>query len=327
MATLGILHFGQKKNQQGSITSFKNELRGTGVTINYDPLDALWSNDDPALLAANADTLATNPHLDLIIAAGGSASVYAIQNAQRQANRYTNVVFTTFSQRTTPAPNMCGVCAHTSDTDLQRMKILHSKVHASSYGVLENTYRPDYDSHKFDTWAQSAGVTLDPEPVLITPTDSEAQVITNIQNAFARWRGMNITAALVCADPIFNDHRKDIKDAAKPVMHAKIKTMHQWHDFVHEHNGDYAYGTTLREAYELAAKAAKDILVLGKSPQQVGVLETQATFIEDTGGSIQEYTPLEDVLRNAIESRPYTSVMVALGLGWFIGRMGRHSDY
>jgi uncharacterized protein YjbJ (UPF0337 family) len=44
--------------------------------------------------------------------------------------------------------------------------------------------------------------------------------------------------------------------------------------------------------------------------------------------SVQEHAaPLEAVLRSAIESRPYTSVAVALGLGWFIGRMGSNSDY
>ncbi len=325
MATLGILHFGKKSNQYKSIRAFKSELddwvQGTAVTIDYDPLDALWSDDNPASLAANAMTLATNNRLDLIIAAGGSASVYAVQQAQSAARTNTNVVFTTFSQTTAPAPNMCGVCAHTSDTDLQRMIILHSKIHASSYGVLENTYRRDYDSHKFDAWKHGAGVTLDPQPVLITPTDSETQVVTNIKNAFARWRGMNITAALVCADPIFNDHRLDIKNAAKPGGgKKKIKTMHQWHDFVSEGHGDYAYGPLIREPYKLAAKAAKDILVCGKSPREVGVLETQPTFTERAA-------PLEDVLHNAIESRPYTSVMVALGLGWFIGRMGRHPDY
>jgi ElaB/YqjD/DUF883 family membrane-anchored ribosome-binding protein len=36
---------------------------------------------------------------------------------------------------------------------------------------------------------------------------------------------------------------------------------------------------------------------------------------------------MEEFLRNAIESRPYTSVAVALGIGWFIGWIGRHSDY
>ena len=37
--------------------------------------------------------------------------------------------------------------------------------------------------------------------------------------------------------------------------------------------------------------------------------------------------PLEEFLRNTIETRPYTAVAVALGLGWFIGRMGGRADY
>ena len=48
----------------------------------------------------------------------------------------------------------------------------------------------------------------------------------------------------------------------------------------------------------------------------------------DAARSVQQHTaPMEEFLRNAIESRPYTSVAVALGVGWFIGWMGRHSDY
>jgi hypothetical protein len=35
---------------------------------------------------------------------------------------------------------------------------------------------------------------------------------------------------------------------------------------------------------------------------------------------------MEEFLRNAIESRPFTSVVAALCVGWFIGWMGRHSD-
>ncbi|MGC1959286.1 MAG: hypothetical protein WA683_16810, partial [Pseudolabrys sp.] len=35
----------------------------------------------------------------------------------------------------------------------------------------------------------------------------------------------------------------------------------------------------------------------------------------------EQAAPLEEFLRNAIESRPYTSVAVALGIGWFIGRI------
>jgi hypothetical protein len=85
------------------------------------------------------------------------------------------------------------------------------------------------------------------------------------------------------ADPIFNEYRQQIKDAAKPAHANKIITMHQWNDFVTGGYGDYAYGTTLRQAYELAAKAAKDVLVLNKSPQQVGVLEIQPTAMAPMG--------------------------------------------
>jgi hypothetical protein len=87
---------------------------------------------------------------------------------------------------------------------------------------------------------------------------SEPTIKSDIQLAFDTWRANGITAALVCADPIFNEHRSDIRDAAKPVHGIKIKTMHQWDDFVSGHYGDYAYGTSLSECYKLAAKAAKD---------------------------------------------------------------------
>lgn len=278
--TIGILHSGKQLNQQRIITAFKNELerwvQGTAITIAWDPAGVFWSDDDTSLLVSNARTLATNSNLDLIIAAGGSASVYAVQDEQTRAGIYTNVVFTTFSQMQSPAPNMCGVCAHTSDQDLTRMQRLHAILNARSYGVLENKYRRDYDAAKFDSWeaAQNPSVTLDHKFVKNTPTDTEAQVVQNIEAAFAAWRGMNppITAALVCADPIFNDHRAEIRRAARPTNGVRIRTMHQWHDFVTGGHGDYAFGSTLREAYELAAKAAKDVLVLGKSPAQVGVL-------------------------------------------------------
>jgi hypothetical protein len=113
--------------------------------------------------------------------------------------------------------------------------------------------------------------------------DPKATIIADINAAFDAWRGSGITAACVCADPIFTEYRQEIKDAAKPAHGKKIKTMHQWHDFVTDGYGDFAYGCTLRQSYELAAKAAKDVLVLNKSPQQVGVLEIQPTAMAPMG--------------------------------------------
>jgi hypothetical protein len=33
----------------------------------------------------------------------------------------------------------------------------------------------------------------------------------------------------------------------------------------------------------------------------------------------------EDIVRQTIEKRPYTTALVALGIGWLIGRMGRRN--
>jgi hypothetical protein len=177
---------------------------------------------------------------------------------------------------------MCGVCPHTSDKDVDRLTNLHTKVNASSYGVLQNRSRFDYDptNAKFVAW-EKANVPLNHQSV--SDMAPKATIIAEIKAAFNTWRGRGITAALVCADPIFNEYRQEIKDAAKPAHGNKIKTMHQWYNFVTGGYGDYAYGTTLRQAYELAAKAAKDVLVLNKSPRQVGVLEIQPTAMAPMG--------------------------------------------
>ena len=65
-----------------------------------------------------------------------------------------------------------------------------------------------------------------------------------------------------------------------------------------------------------AAGAAQDLY--GQAKEAAG----------DVARSVQEQAaPLEEFLRNTIETRPYTAVAVALGLGWFIGRMGGRADY
>ena len=71
-----------------------------------------------------------------------------------------------------------------------------------------------------------------------------------------------------------------------------------------------------QDIYGQAKDAAAD--AYGKAKEAAG----------DAARSVQEHAaPWEEFLRNAIKSRPYTSGAVALGLGWFIVRMGGHSDY
>jgi uncharacterized protein YjbJ (UPF0337 family) len=72
--------------------------------------------------------------------------------------------------------------------------------------------------------------------------------------------------------------------------------------------------------------------VEGKMKQAAGAAQDFYGQAKDAAGgaakSVQEQAaPLEEFLRNTIETRPYTAVAVALGLGWFIGRMGGHADY
>ena len=88
-----------------------------------------------------------------------------------------------------------------------------------------------------------------------------------------------------------------------------------------------ATGDELEGKLKQATGAAQDIY--GQAKDAAGEAYGQAKdAVGDAARSVQEHAaPLEEFLRNAIESRPYTSVAVALGLGWFIGRMGGHSDY
>ena len=70
----------------------------------------------------------------------------------------------------------------------------------------------------------------------------------------------------------------------------------------------------------------------GKIKQATGAAQDVYEQAKDAAGdaarSVQEQAaPLEEFLRNTIETRPYTAVAVALGLGWFIGRMGGRADY
>ena len=76
-----------------------------------------------------------------------------------------------------------------------------------------------------------------------------------------------------------------------------------------------------------ATGAAQDLY--GQAKDAAGDAYGQAKEVAgDAARSVQQHAaPMEEFLRNTIENRPYTSVAVALGVGWFIGWMGRHSDY
>jgi putative tryptophan/tyrosine transport system substrate-binding protein len=262
--TIGILHSGTAgRINDKSIKAFIDELANNGYKVNQnltlDPKAALFSNDDPTLLASNADKLAGNSGLDLIIAAGGPPSVYTIQTAQSKARTNTNVVFTSFSQLTSPALNMTGVDARTSDLDPMRLTKLYNLVHPqwpdqTTFGVLENDTREDYDRRILEKVAAKLKIRLN--RVSVTPGPNKAAIVDVINQAFKGWKQAGITVALVAADPLFNDLRPEVIKAEKAYGFA---AMHQWHEFKDE--GGYAsYGTDLIEAYKKAGTIAGQVL-------------------------------------------------------------------
>jgi ABC-type uncharacterized transport system substrate-binding protein len=262
--TIGILHSGSAGAiNDKSIKAFLDTLAANGYKLNQnltlDPSTPLWSSDDPTVLATNAATLAGNPGLDLIIAAGGPPSVFAILEAQSVKNTDTNVVFTSFSQMTSPASNMTGVDARTSELDRVRLTKLYKLVHPqwrdqTTFGVLENDTREDYDSTILDKEAAKLKIQL--KRVNVTPGPNKTEIINLINQAFQGWKQAGIKVALVTADPLFNDLRSDVIKAEKA---NGIAAMHQWHEFKDE-GGCASYGTDLTEAYRTAGTIAGQVL-------------------------------------------------------------------
>lgn len=66
----------------------------------------------------------------------------------------------------------------------------------------------------------------------------------------------------------------------------------------------------------------------GKMKQVEGELQDLYGQARETAGQAaravrEQASSFEEMLRDTIETRPYTAVAVALAVGWFIGRMGR----
>jgi uncharacterized protein YjbJ (UPF0337 family) len=76
-----------------------------------------------------------------------------------------------------------------------------------------------------------------------------------------------------------------------------------------------ASGDTKLQAEGLAKQ------VSGAAQDMYGQARDAASDMADTARGTA--TSFEKVLRHTIETQPYTSAMVALGIGWLLGRMHR----
>lgn len=262
--TIGILHSGTAPRHDKEIAALLNFLKQAGYSVGTNLTIApngkpLWSHDDPKELQDNADTLAGIPGTDLIIAAGGSASTYEVARA---TNLRINGVFTTFSKHISPATNMTGVCACTTELDVSRLTNLYNIVQPplpppkTTFGVLENQRRIGYDPTPLKDEGDRLNLNLDRVSVYRLAGETDKDVVKRIKDAFARWKSKGVKSALVAADPIFNDHRPEVLAAAKA---NGVATMHQWREF--KDDGGYAsFGTSLIEAYQIAGTIAGQVL-------------------------------------------------------------------
>lgn len=266
MPNLGLMHSGTANNQshQSHITQFVNGItsifNGPPGQVQFNPPNHFFGSDNPQTIKQNGQNLANSANagnLDLIVAAGGSASADSVRGKTIKP-----IVFTSVSNPNRPAANMTGVCARTSLLDPDRLKLLYQLVPGSqNFGVLINQDRSNSQT-VVDALNQTAiamgyplpfcfSVTFDPIP---------ANVTAAIGNAFNFFRSMQCAAVLVTADPLFNDFRTDVVNAANNPF---IPTLYQWREFCEvpgAHQGLMSYGPNLQTCYRLAGVYAGRIL-------------------------------------------------------------------
>jgi len=84
---------------------------------------------------------------------------------------------------------------------------------------------------------------------------------------------------------------------------------------------------TASEVYEQAKDATVDAATAVQKGAQNAVVAVQKGAVE-AAESVQEgVKKADDYMRRLIEERPYTVALVALGIGWVVGRIGRNDHY
>jgi putative tryptophan/tyrosine transport system substrate-binding protein len=140
--TVGVMHSGTTGGPgrpDDNIKQFRDALNATytGAQHIQHPA-ALFAQHNRGQLPIHAGTL-VRANVDLLVAAGGTASAEAAKNATQTIP----IVFTSVSDPAQAVPNpgnnrnMTGVCARTSGLDADRLQILHELYpKATKFGVL-----------------------------------------------------------------------------------------------------------------------------------------------------------------------------------------------
>ena len=240
---VGIIHSGSDgaNHPHGKqIKALKDGLDfAAGANV---PIDSHFADDKPSNLTNDARNLVGNPDVVVLVAAGGSES-------SRRAKAETTtkaIVFTSVSDPARPAANVTGICARTSVLDAARLNLLHELLpNETKFGALVNPSRFNITELKQNLASAAALLGLQaPDYKDVDPGNDPK---TQIDQAFQAWNG-NVKATLVTADPLFNNHRDDVIQAAKA---NNISAIYQWREFA-DQGGLMSYGPNLTVAYKLA---------------------------------------------------------------------------
>ena len=253
MATMqiGIMHSGTKGKHDNPINAIIDGIKSLGLSdtgSNPDFKVPPPKYADDQSLDPIAKSLDSDATIDLIVAAGGTASALAAKSATSGSGK--RVVFTSVAAWPTAVANMTGIIARTTELDRDRLERLAKLLPKNAtVGVLLKANRPDYVSQKAMLTTTAGNLTLTPDFQDIDPTAATA-VEKQISNVFTNWKG-NVAGVLVAADPLFNNHRPGATGIISNAAVNNLPTIYQWSEFVDD-GGLISYGPNLSVAYFLA---------------------------------------------------------------------------
>ena len=267
MPVIGVLNSGTEQLRPDQFDGRHRGLKEAGFVAGVNATIVYRGADDHYdRLPALAAELVRRP-VAVIAAVGGPV----VALAAKAATSTIPIVFTAVSDPVKsglvaslnrPGGNITGNAGLTIELDAKRLELLTELAPAVRViGALVNPNRPGVEAQEQDmlTAAKTAGREL----TVLHTGDPRA-----IELAFATFAERKITALLIGADAIFNNHRAQI--VALAARHATI-AVYPWREFVIE-GGLVSYGPNLSEAYRLSGLYVGRILK-GEKPADLPVMQ------------------------------------------------------
>jgi ABC-type uncharacterized transport system substrate-binding protein len=243
---IGIIHSGTGGKHDKHLKDLRDGIK---LFSNTNPRNVKYAKDKPGTLDTAAQELADSG-VTLLVAAGGTRSALAAVNYGRGKP----VIVTSISRpNIIPAPiKVAGVCVRTTALDPDRLALLHELVPAEvKIGALCSEDRPDLGDQK--NTLDNAAIALGLNPLIYRTIDADDNdPDAKIEQAFQDWKNAGVKAAIITADPLFNNHKDTIVKAAAL---KKIAAVYQWREFADE-GGLMSYGPSLSLAYKIAGTFA-----------------------------------------------------------------------